>query len=176
MPEKIFEPKLPRGLVRLAFRLPIWLYRFHLGWLLGYRFVLLTHTGRKSGLTRQTVLEVVHYDKVTGACVVASGWGTKSEWYRNVTANPKIVFQVRNMPTAGIAERLSPDEASQKMYDYARHYPLDLGELARFMGYRLDGSDDDIRALGRMIPMFLLKPTPEAQRLNKPVESPHQAQ
>jgi len=52
MPEKIAKTKLPRGLVRLAFRAPIWLYRAHLGWLLGYRFVLLTHTGRKSVLPR----------------------------------------------------------------------------------------------------------------------------
>jgi deazaflavin-dependent oxidoreductase (nitroreductase family) len=161
MPEKISEPKLPRGLARLALRLPIWLYRFHLGWLLGYRFVLLTHTGRKSGLPRQTVLEVVRYDKATGSCVVASGWGTKSEWYRNVTSNPKIVIQVRNKRTAGIAERLSPEEGAQKLFDYARHYPLALRELARFMGYRLDGSDDDIRALGRILPMFIFKPLPK---------------
>ena len=63
MPEKTSELKLPHGLSRLAFRLPIWLYHSHLGWLLGTRFVLLTHTGRKSGLSRQTVLEVVRYDK-----------------------------------------------------------------------------------------------------------------
>src|SRR5664279_3639569 len=117
MPEKISEPKLPRGLSRLAFRFPIWLFRIHLGWIMGHRFLLLTHMGRKSGLTRQTVLEVVHYDKVTGACVVASGWGTKSEWYRNVIANPIIVFQVRNKRIAGIAERLSPETGAQELYE-----------------------------------------------------------
>jgi hypothetical protein len=36
-----------------------------------------------------------------------------------------------------------------------------MRELARFMGYRLDGSDDDIRALGRILPMFIFKPLPE---------------
>lgn len=50
--------KKPRGLLRLGFRLPIWLYRLNLGWILGERFLLLTHTGRKSGLVRQTVIEV----------------------------------------------------------------------------------------------------------------------
>ena len=129
MPEKISEPKLPRGLSRLAFRLPIWLFRARLGWLLGNRFVLLTHTGRKSGLSRQTVLEVVRYDKASGACIVASGWGTKSDWFHNVTANPKIVIQIRNKRSAAVAERLSAEIAAQELLDYARRHPLAMRGL-----------------------------------------------
>ena len=53
----------PHGLLRFGLRLPIWLYRLHLGWLFGNRFLLLTHIGRKSGLPRQTVIEVVKHDK-----------------------------------------------------------------------------------------------------------------
>jgi hypothetical protein len=49
MPEKIKDVRPPRGLVGLAFRLPIWFYRLGLGGLLGTRFVLLTHTARRSG-------------------------------------------------------------------------------------------------------------------------------
>jgi deazaflavin-dependent oxidoreductase (nitroreductase family) len=161
MPEKISEPKLPRGLARLALRFPIWLYRAHLGWILGSRFVLLTHTGRKSGLPRYTVLEVVRYDRTTGVCVVASGWGTKSDWFNNVTANPNIVFQVGNKAMAGFAERLTPDEGARELFDYASRYKLALHELVRFMGYRLDGSDEDIRALGRILPMFIFRPLSE---------------
>jgi deazaflavin-dependent oxidoreductase (nitroreductase family) len=161
MPEKISEPKLPRGLARLAFRLPIWLYRAHLGWILSTRFVLLTHIGRKSGLPRQTVLEVVRYDEAKGVCVVASGWGEKSDWFHNVTANPKIVYQIRNKQLEGITERLSPDEGAQELFEYARRHKLALGELARFMGYRLDGTDEDIRALGRILPMFSFNPLSE---------------
>ena len=49
----------PSGTLRLVFRLPIYLYRLNLGWLLGHRGLLLTHQGRKSGLLRETVLEVI---------------------------------------------------------------------------------------------------------------------
>lgn len=31
------------------FKLPLVLYRLHLGWLLGTRFMQLTHVGRRSG-------------------------------------------------------------------------------------------------------------------------------
>ena len=41
------------------FRAPVYLYRWHLGWMLGHRLLLLTHIGRRTGLRRQTVLEVV---------------------------------------------------------------------------------------------------------------------
>jgi hypothetical protein len=43
---------------RFMMRAPIALYRVGLGGLLGKRFLLLEHTGRKSGLTRRTALEI----------------------------------------------------------------------------------------------------------------------
>lgn len=51
----------PRPLVVL-FGLPQHLYRHRWGWVLGHRFLQLTHTGRSSGRTYQTILEVVQYD------------------------------------------------------------------------------------------------------------------
>jgi deazaflavin-dependent oxidoreductase (nitroreductase family) len=161
MPEKISEPKLPRGLSRLFFRFPIWMYHVHMGWVLGDRFVLLTHVGRISGLPRQNVLEVVRYDKKTGSCIVASGWGSKSDWFQNITANPKITYQIRNRQTEGIAECLSPERGGQELLDYAKRHPGALHELVRFMGYRVNGTEEDIFALGRMIPMFTFIPLPE---------------
>jgi len=162
MPEKISEPKLPRGLSRLAFRFPIMLYHVHLGWMLGNRFVLLTYTGRKSGLPRQTVLEVVRYDKVSSVCIVASGWGIKSDWFHNITTNPKIIFQIGNKRSSAIAERLAPETGAQELLDYAHQHPLAYRELARFLGYRMDGTEEDIRAASRMLPMFIFKPIKEA--------------
>ena len=63
----------PTGIVRVAFRLPVYLYRANLGWLLGHRGLLLTHRGRKSGRVYQTVLEVIRYDPATCESVVLSG-------------------------------------------------------------------------------------------------------
>jgi deazaflavin-dependent oxidoreductase (nitroreductase family) len=81
---------IPSGALRLAFRLPIYLYRLNLGWLLGHRFLQLVHRGRRSGLLRETVLEVLHYDPATGESVVLSAWGEKADWYRNVEATPAL--------------------------------------------------------------------------------------
>ena len=54
--------KRPPRLLVVLFGLPRHLYRHRLGWVLGHRFLQLTHTGRSSGRTYKTILEVVHYD------------------------------------------------------------------------------------------------------------------
>jgi hypothetical protein len=79
MPIHIKEIHPPRGFARMLWRLPLWLYRLHLGWVLQNHFLLLTHTGRKSGLPRQTVLEVLHAEKATGNYTVFSGWRNQSD-------------------------------------------------------------------------------------------------
>ena len=56
-------------------------------------FCCLTHRGRKSGQPRQTVLEVVRYDRASRTYVVASGWGVRSDWYRNIQQNPDVVVE-----------------------------------------------------------------------------------
>ncbi len=58
-------PAYPLGVLCFGFTVPILLYRARLGWLLGHRFLLLTHRGWKTGKIRRTVLEVVHYDPTT---------------------------------------------------------------------------------------------------------------
>ena len=80
MSTKLRDTRPPHGLMRWLLRAPVWLYRLGLGGLLGDRFLLLTHIGRKSGQLRQNVLEVVEHDEATGAYVIASGWGDKADW------------------------------------------------------------------------------------------------
>lgn len=158
MPEQFKNLESPRGLARLGFRLPIWLYRLGLGSLLGKRFVCLTHTGRKSGQPRQTVLEVVRYETERGACVVAAGFGEGSDWVRNVTQDPHVVFTVGRLRKNGLVEKLDSQTAGCELLNYARLHPLAWRELSNFMGYKLDGTEEDILALGELISMFILRP------------------
>jgi deazaflavin-dependent oxidoreductase (nitroreductase family) len=130
--------------------------------MLGKRFLLLTHTGRKSGLQREAVLEVVDHDPETGTFFITSGWGERSDWLKNISQNPDVRVQVGNRRFKGRAERLPPDEASKVLVDYAKRHPAALRSLARALGYRIDGVDD-ARELGRIIPIVALHPTDPAQ-------------
>jgi hypothetical protein len=89
----------PAGILLLVFRLPVYLYRINLGWLLGRRFLLLTHRGRSSGRVYRTVLEVVRHAPSNRETIVVSGWGERSDWYRNLRASPPLGHSYRPAPT-----------------------------------------------------------------------------
>jgi deazaflavin-dependent oxidoreductase (nitroreductase family) len=160
--KKIGQPAKPKGITRFFARLPIQLYQLGLGWLLGGRFIRLTHTGRKSGKARQVVLEVVRYDRTSDTYYVASGWGEKSDWFQNILQNPKVEIQVARRKAQALAERLKPEQGEQEMLDYGRRHPRALQTLARVMGYQIENSEADIRQLGRTVPMVAFHVTHEA--------------
>ena len=122
-----------KGWLRFGMRLPLWLYRLDLGWLLGERFLRLTHIGRKSGQPRQTVLEVVDHDRATDSYIVTSGWGEKSDWYQNILKTPQVKIDVGRSHLNVIAEHLSKDEAEQWLFNYAQAHPRTFQNLAKFM-------------------------------------------
>ena len=158
MAEKIKDIQPPTGLARLGWRAPIWIYRLGLGGLLDGRFVLLNHTGRKSGKPRQAMLEVVFHDKESGAYVVASGFGEKSDWYQNVLAHPEVTIQVGRKHMTVRGERLPLPEATEVMLDYNRHHPSILRNLAGLLGYRTDGSEADVRFFATILPIVAFTP------------------
>jgi deazaflavin-dependent oxidoreductase (nitroreductase family) len=157
MPEKIRELKPPRGLSRLFFRFPTWLYRLKLGWLFGERMLLLNHTGRKTGLPRQAVLEVVQHDKETDAYVVNVGFGEQTDWYQNLMANPEASIVVGRRRIDIYAEVVPPEAGGEIMVDFAQRHPLE-SRMSSLAGYKVDGSSEDWRALGRLMKFIALRP------------------
>jgi deazaflavin-dependent oxidoreductase (nitroreductase family) len=144
----------PGKTLRLALRLPIGLYRLHLGWLLGGRFLMLTHTGRKSGQPRHTVIEVVQHDKGTGTYYVVSGWGEKSDWYRNIRKTPAVTVQVGGQVFHAQAEFVPLEKAVGVMEAYAREHATAFRELSGlFFGERLQPGGDAPRRLAEKMPM-----------------------
>ena len=157
MPTKTRELTPPTGLGRILFRLPIWLYRLGLGGLLGKRMVLVNHVGRKSGKLRQAVLEVVDFDKQSQRVVVTVGFGPKTAWYLNLLKKPETTIQLGWKKMEVTANQLSPQESGELLLAFAKKNP---GE-ARFvgwLGYEVDGSDEDWRAVGEDLIMMSFTP------------------
>ncbi len=151
-------PALPTGVSRLLFRLPIWLYRLRLGWLLGGRFVLINHIGRKSGQARQAVVEVVRHDQATDGYIVCSGFGKKAQWYQNLLATPDVTIQVGARKLAAHAEPLPAEASGKEMIDYARRNPTAARGLGKFMGLEVDGSEEGYRKAGEKLHFLALRP------------------
>jgi deazaflavin-dependent oxidoreductase (nitroreductase family) len=149
--------------VRWVLRVPLHLYHWHVEWLLGHRFLMLVHTGRRSGLERRTVLEVVHYDDATGAVVVMSGFGRRSDWYQNIQTHPATKVVVGRRSFVPTHRDLSEDEAIATLADYERRNriaaPVVRWALSRLVGWRYDGSEASRRRLVKEHPLVLFTPT-----------------
>lgn len=152
----------PGSLLRVLFKLPLWLYRWRLGWLLGHRFVRLTHRGRTSSRLYQTVLEVVRYDPTTDETVVVSGYGPQADWYRNLQAQPAVRVETGRTRYAPIQRFLTPAEVYREMHDYQRRHPwaarLLLRWLVGLLGLPYMGQMARLQALAERLPMFAFRP------------------
>ncbi|MCQ4080946.1 nitroreductase family deazaflavin-dependent oxidoreductase [Streptomyces sp. RB6PN25] len=149
MLRKVKDVPSPTGLRRLLVRAPIRLYHWHLGWLFGQRFVLLTHTGRLTGQQRQVLLEVAGRDCETDAYLVASGFGVNAQWYRNVRQDPAVTIRVGRRRAAAVAALLTPEECGSAMAEYATRHPRAAAQLMRVCGLQVDGSRADFCQAGR---------------------------
>ncbi|HVX47055.1 MAG TPA: nitroreductase family deazaflavin-dependent oxidoreductase [Mycobacteriales bacterium] len=108
---------------RRLMRAPIHLYRARLGFLFGSRMLMLEHIGRKSGAPRQVVLEVFGHPDPSRYFVV-SGFGGRSQWFRNVQANPAVRVTVgSHQPAPATARVLSTVEADAALQEYVTQHP-----------------------------------------------------
>ena len=66
--------------------------------------LLLTTTGRKSGLPRQTRLQ---YELDNDVIYVAAARGQRADWFRNVLVHPRVEVQVKGKRQFGLAEPIT---------------------------------------------------------------------
>jgi deazaflavin-dependent oxidoreductase (nitroreductase family) len=143
-------------------RFPIWLYRLKLGWLLGQRFLLLEHRGRKSGMMRQAVIEVVDQDPHKGSYVVAAAWGHQSDWYKNIEAEPHVKIGVGTQRFPALAKTLSADDAAQHLNAYATKHPFAFRQLGSLLiGSKSHDTMQIIESFIEAIPFVEFLPVPE---------------
>ena len=108
---------------RRLVRAPVWLYRARLGALAGARILMLEHVGRKSGAVRYAVLEVVDHPS-PDTYVVASGFGRKAQWFRNIQAHPRVrVYAGSHAPRRATARVLGQGEADGTLTAYRSRHP-----------------------------------------------------
>jgi len=123
---------LPKPILRLLKYPPRLAYALGLGPWIGRLVLLLTTTGRKSGLPRVTPLQ---YEEIDGDIYIGSARGIQADWFRNIQADPRVEVQVKSRHLRGTAEPVSDP---QRIADFlevrlARH-PRMLGGMLRAEG------------------------------------------
>jgi len=143
----------PGPVVALLNRAPILLYRAHLGWVLGTRFLMLTTTGRKTGRTRRTVLEVMKRADGPAGGNAATLWvvasrGRHTDWYANaVAAGPTRVAWMNRSFTPRV-RALDADERFELLADYQRRHPRAAAMLGKAaLGEDFTPAPEDLRDL-----------------------------
>jgi deazaflavin-dependent oxidoreductase (nitroreductase family) len=139
---------------RRLMRAPIWIYRARAGALFGSRMLMLEHIGRTSGARRHVVLEVIDHP-APGTYVVASGFGGKAQWFRNIAANPQVrVYAGSHRPAAATARILDQAEADRALGAYIGRHPR---AWARLKGVLDQTLGTEISATNTPLPMVQLR-------------------
>lgn len=153
LPNSFSFRQRPSGLFKWLLRIPVWLFRARLGFLLGDRFLLITHVGRRSGRRRQTPVEVVVHDRGVGEYLVCSGTGRQADWYRNLEARPAPQIQVGNHRWAPRQRLLSSEESATAFAVYELAHARTAERLLESMGNSYDGTDAGRVAMMDDMPM-----------------------
>jgi len=127
----------PTGLLKLGFKVPVWLYRAHLGFLFGGRVFAIVHHGRKSGKRYVSGLEVLV--RRDGELLAFSAWGRKADWYRNIEAGGIDELWDSRSRYGGTTFRvLDPDQAYEVLEAYETEH---RNTARRTLPRMLDGYD-----------------------------------
>ncbi|MEW5829027.1 MAG: nitroreductase family deazaflavin-dependent oxidoreductase [Chloroflexota bacterium] len=145
----------PGPLFRWAFKLPIFFFKTGLHRLVPKHVLLLTHTGRKSGLPRHTPLEFT-CEPDTDSYLIMAGWGGKTDWLRNVIANPEVRVQVGKRKFEAVAEPLPHREVAEFMLGISKQAPVMKKVWERWAGRPLGETLTDYLAAAPKFPMFRL--------------------
>ncbi len=145
------------GWHKLAFKAPVHLWRLGLEPLMGKVFMLITHTGRKSGLPRRTLVE---YHTAEGNKYVPCAFGERAQWYKNIVADPNVTIQTAGGAESMKARRVTEDEELRTAVNLLRwRNPKMLGWYLQSVG--VEDNFKDISANKDRIHIITFDPTDE---------------
>ena len=122
--------------------------------------LLLTTTGRKSGLPRTTPLQ---FEEVDGKYYIASARGQEADWFKNLLANPQVRVQVGKKEFAASAEPVTdPRRIADFLELRLRRHP----RMVRLIMHLADGlplrfTRAHLEALANGKALVILTPTPD---------------
>jgi deazaflavin-dependent oxidoreductase (nitroreductase family) len=141
-----------------VFRTLLRAYRHDAGWLLGHTFLLLVHTGRKTGQPHSMVAMVLRYNRDTREAVICSGWGPDADWVRNLRAGPAVRVQLGRESYTPQHPFLAEDESFEVAVQFRREHPWRLRLISTILGWGNLRADDTAREFTRTHPFVALQP------------------
>jgi len=137
-------------------RLFKFLYTIGFGPVVGRLVLLLTTTGRKSGLPRVTALQ---YEEVDGAIYLGSSKGTHADWFQNLVANPCVTVRVKARQFSGIAEPVTdPGRIADFLELRLRRHPQMVGAIFKSEGLSATPSRVELETYAHKLALVIIRP------------------
>ncbi len=152
--------KRPNWFLKTFFKVPVWIHKMGFGgWerMIGAQWMLITTVGRKSGKRRQTMVDVMDYDKDSDTYYVEVAYGARADWYRNIQANPNFEAQVGRRKFHARATPLSNENAGELTVQFYRKKPAYTRSVMAMVGMKFT-SEDDLRALSSKLTLLAVQP------------------
>lgn len=132
------------------------LYALGLGPLVGRFILLLTTTGRKSGVKRVTPLQ---YELIKGDYYIGSARGIQSDWYRNIKANPDVGVRVKSLEFNAKAETVTDTARIADFLNFRlQNHPLMVGLMMKLHGLPMRPSRSQLDELTKILAMVIVHP------------------
>ena len=155
MKAKTAQPQPPNHVMKA-------LYGIGLGPLIGRVVLLLTTTGRKTGLPRVTPLQ---YEEIDGAFYLGSSRGQKADWFRNILANPHVEVRVKSRRFRGVAETITdPLRVADFLELRLRRHPKMIGAILKREGLPAQPDRAQLEAYAAKLAMVVVRPEAEIRR------------
>lgn len=157
--------KVPKRVLHFIHLPPQLAYAIGLGPLIGKMVLLLTTIGRKSGKDRVTPLQ---YEEMGGKYLVAAALGDKTDWYRNILANPQVKIHVKSKRIAGVAEIITDTEKKASFLDYRfKKHPRMVGSIMRADGVPIPPQRKDLLEYAEKISLVCITPVDQSDLKGK---------
>jgi deazaflavin-dependent oxidoreductase (nitroreductase family) len=132
------------------------LYAMGLGPVVGRLVLLLTTTGRKTGLPRVTPLQ---YEENDGAIYVASARGQRADWFRNILADPHVEVRVRSRRFRGVAETITdPARIADFLELRLRRHPKMIGAILQREGLPAQPDRAQLESYAARLALVVIRP------------------
>ena len=152
MKAKTAQPQPPNYVMKA-------LYGIGLGPLIGRVVLLLTTTGRKTGLPRVTPLQ---YEEIDGAYYLGSSRGQKADWFRNILANPHVEVRVKSRRFRGVAETVTdPLRVADFLELRLKRHPKMIGMILQREGLPAQPERVQLEAYAAKLAMVVVRPEAE---------------
>ena len=152
------------ALVARLHRAPLWLHRLGIRGLeriVGIDWIVITTRGRRSGVPREVMLDVIGHDEATDTWYVQPADGRRANWFQNLLAHPTATVEVRGRHFEAHAHDVTGPEGAEVVLRFIRTHPLYARLIVWFVRYvdSIDHPDATLRAKLTTVPVMALRPT-----------------